>query len=69
MVKKHLFIRKDTALTSVCLMKYLLPLPLKVQVTDVLEKPMFFNAFLCAGLNTKLVKLESTFRTFYVGGL
>ena len=43
--------RKDIALTRVCLMKYLLQAPLKVQYIDVLEKP---KRFLNLDLKTKL---------------
>ena len=56
---KHLFMRKDIALTRVCLEKYLLPAPLEVQQINVLEKPM---RFLTLDLKTKLIIFESTFR-------
>ena len=51
--------RKDKALTRVCLLKYLLPAPLEVQYVDVLEKQMHF---LTLDLKTKLITFESIFR-------
>ena len=56
---KHLFTRKDIALTRVCLVKYLLPAPLEDQLIDVLEKPMHF---LTSDLKKKLITSEGTFR-------
>ena len=51
--------RKDIALTRFCLVRYLLPAPLEVQLINVLEKPM---RFLTLDLKTKLIISESTFR-------
>ena len=57
--KKHLFVRKDIALTRLCLVKYLLPDPLEVQYIVVLAKPMHF---LTLDLNKKLITSESNSR-------
>ena len=60
MMKKHLFMREDTVLARVCLIKYLLPAPLEVQQIDVLENPMCFPTL---DLKTKLISSENTFRS------
>ena len=51
--------RKNIALTRVCLVKYLLPAPLEDQQIDVLEKPMHV---LTLDLKKKLITYEGTFR-------
>lgn len=60
MMKKHLFMREDTVLARVCLIKYLLPAPLEVQQIDVLENPMCFPTL---DLKKKLISSENTFRS------
>ena len=57
-VTNHSFTRKDKALTSLCLVKYVLPTALEVQWIDILEKPM---CCLTLDLKTKLITSESTF--------
>ena len=49
--------RKDVALTRVCLVKYLLSVRLEDQQIDVLEKPMHF---LTLDLKKKLITSEGT---------
>ena len=56
-VTKNLFMRKDVALTRVCLAKYLLSVSLEDQQIDVLEKPMHF---LTLDLKKKLITSEGT---------
>ena len=51
--------RKDIALTRVCLVMYLLSAPLEDQQIDVLEKPMHF---LTLDLKKNLTTSEGTFR-------
>ena len=55
-VKIQLFMRKDIALTRVCLVKYFLLASLEVQQIDVLEKP-----FLTLDLKSKLITSDSSF--------
>ena len=57
-VKNHLFKRKNRELTRVCSLKFLLPAPLELQQTNVLEKPM---RSLTLDLKAKLILSESTF--------
>ena len=56
-VTNNLFMRKDVALTRVCLVKYLLSVRLEDQQIDVLEKPMHF---LTLDLKKKLITSEGT---------
>ena len=55
-VKKHLFMRKNIALSRVCLVKYFLPALIEIQW--IKERPMHF---LTLDWNTKLIPSESTF--------
>ena len=54
---KDLFMRKEIALTRVCLVKYFLPEPLEIQYIYVLEKSM---CFMTLDLKEKLINPEST---------
>ena len=57
-VKKQLFMRKDIALTRVCLVKYLLPASLEIQQVDVLEKAMRSPTL---DLKSKLLTSDNSF--------
>ena len=57
-VKKHLLMRKDTALSRGFLVKHFLPAFLEVQQIDVLEKPV---RFLTICLKAKLITSEKLF--------